>query len=157
MGPNLQLEMKSMQHAHSVELCGLVANLKDRSVSDIAIRCLFIVAEHLESRDSQEEVLTIFEKLTQDTHWHAGPIQEELKHHWGWSRPDTLDPAHIHNNYCDPNSTLHIAHGLDFNSGVGNPLLDMGDFSMDKHPYQGYYVAPHHHALDHFEYSSFSL
>lgn len=136
-----------MQHSHAYEIGGLAASAKDRSIAHILLRCLAVAAKCLETHDTQEEVLGILETLVKDTCWRAEPVKEELRRTWGWtiSHPETVDPAQMHSHYYD----LDPALGAGFSSTVVNPLSDMGDFSSENHPYQGYYVPPHH-VLDHY-------
>ncbi|KAJ5939268.1 hypothetical protein N7466_002402 [Penicillium verhagenii] len=155
LSSSLHLEMNKMQQVHAYNVCGLAANLKDRSLSNISIQCLTIAAESLDARNSQEEVLNILDLVTKDTHWHSEPIKERLKGKWGWSHPETVDPAHMHNSFYDLDPALPIHGGAGISSGITNPLLDSGDFSMENHPYQGYYVAPHHRVPDHYNYGSY--
>ncbi|KAJ5746189.1 hypothetical protein N7520_011371 [Penicillium odoratum] len=156
MASSLHLEMRKMQQPHAYSVCGLAANLKDRGMSNISIQCLTIAAESLEARNAQEEVLDILDVITRNTHWNLESIKERLKRHWGWSHSETVDPAHMHNDFYDLDPTLTI-HGSEFPTGIANPLLDSGDFSMENHPYQGYYVAPHHQGLGQYNYSSYLL
>ncbi|KAJ5527112.1 hypothetical protein N7513_011271 [Penicillium frequentans] len=154
MASSLHMEMMKMQQAHAYDLCGLAANLKPRDMPYVSIQCLSIAAESLEARDSQEEVLHLLEVITKDTHWHSESIKERLKRHWGWSHPQTVDPAHMHNSFYDLDPALSV-HGSSSFSRITNPLLDSSDFSMENHPYQGYYVAPHHHIVDQYSYGSY--
>lgn len=154
MASSLQMEMKKMQQAHAYDLCGLAANLKARDMPNVSIQCLTIAAESLEARDSQDEVLSILDVITKDAHWDSETIKERLKYHWGWSHPQTVDPAHMHNSFYDLDPVLTI-HGSSGFSRITNPLLDSSDFSLENHPYQGYYVAPHHQILDQYNYGSY--
>ncbi|KAJ5106883.1 hypothetical protein N7456_003558 [Penicillium angulare] len=155
-GP-IEPEMKEVQQSHAYEICGLAANLKDHSVSNIAIHCLAIAAELLETQTSREEALNILDATTKNTHWHTELIKEKLRRHWGWSQqPGTVDPTQMHTDFhnLDPELPLHEDSG--FNVGITNPLFDAGDFSLEGNPYHGYYVPPNHHQiLDQYQYNSF--
>ncbi|KAJ5636298.1 uncharacterized protein N7484_009611 [Penicillium longicatenatum] len=154
MASSLHIEMKKMQQAHAYEICGLATNLKARDMPNISIQCLAIAAESLEARDSQEEVLGILDMITKETHWRSESFKDRLKRHWNWSHPQTVDPAQMHNSFYDLDSALPI-HGDSEFSRITNPLLDSSDFSIENHPYQGYYVAPHHQILDQYNYGSY--
>lgn len=156
----LQAEFhRKMQQSHAHDICGIVANTKDKGVINVSIRCLAIAAECLDTGDAQKEALFIFDGLVKDTSWHAEPIQDELKQIWGWavSQPETVDPAQMHNHQFGLDPALPIPKGPEFPPGLSNPLLDVGDFSMENHPYQEHYVAPHHHGLDHHLYGSYLI
>ncbi|KAJ5587220.1 uncharacterized protein N7459_002985 [Penicillium hispanicum] len=139
-------EMRKWQQTHVYDMCGLAANIKDRSLVRLSIRCVIIAAEYLETRESQEELLSILNSLVQGTAWHVEPIKDELTRLWGWPVPhhETVDPAQMHNHLYDLDPTLSV-HKTSAFSDLVNPLTDTGDFSMQNHPYQGYYVAPHHY------------
>lgn len=156
----LQAEFhRKMQQSHAHDICGIVANTKDKGVINVSIRCLAIAAECLDTEDTQKEALVIFDGIVKGTSWHAEPIQDELKQIWGWtvSQPETVDPAQMHNHQFGLDSALPIPKGPEFPPGLSNPLLDVGDFSMENHPYQEHYVAPHHHGLDHHLYGSYLI
>ncbi|GLI72744.1 hypothetical protein PoHVEF18_000925 [Penicillium ochrochloron] len=156
----LQAEFhRKMQQSHAHDICGIVANTKDKGVINVSIRCLAIAAECLDTEDAQKEALVIFDGIVKDTSWHAEPIQDELKQIWGWtvSQPETVDPAQMHNHQFGLDPALPIPKGPEFPPGLSNPLLDVGDFSMENHPYQEHYVAPHHHGLDHHLYGSYLI
>ncbi|KAF2143900.1 uncharacterized protein K452DRAFT_307252 [Aplosporella prunicola CBS 121167] len=82
-------EMKDLLRAHSQQICGIVAHVKDRGVASVAIRSLSIAAECLTTRREQDEVLQILDKIRQETGWRVGFINAELKKAWGWPE----DPA----------------------------------------------------------------
>lgn len=158
MGFDYEMEMKEMQNRHAHEICGLVSTSKDRSLANISMHCLALAAECLEDQKIQSEVLVIFDTITKDSPWHAGPIQEELKRTWGWSilHTDTVDPTQMHNHFYDLDPILHPPKEPGLRGAMVNPILSAGDFSLENHPYQGYYVPPHH-ALDHYPHDSFLL
>lgn len=158
MESSAHFDLKKAQQAHTYEVCGLAANLKDRSIVHTALHCLSIAAEVLETSDAQEEVLGIFDKLTKDSHWHVESMKERLKRQWNWPHhPTTVDPAQMHTNFyeLDPALSLHV--DPTFAGVTTNPLLNAGDFSMENHPYRGYYVPPHHHhhILDQYPFDSY--
>ncbi|KAJ5740191.1 hypothetical protein N7493_000063 [Penicillium malachiteum] len=150
-------EMKKIQQSHAYDVCGLAANLKDRSISNIALHCLSVAAESLEIQEAREEVLHIFDNLTKETPWHAGPIKERLKRLWNWTHHvQTVDPTQMHSEFFELDPALSIGGESGFDASVTNPLLNSGDFSMENNPYQGYYVPPHHHQiLEHYSYDSY--
>ncbi|KAJ5488853.1 hypothetical protein N7539_003743 [Penicillium diatomitis] len=141
---------RTMQQVHAHDICGIVANTKDKGVINVSIRCLALAAECLDTEETQKEVLSIFDTLVKDTSWHAEPIQEELKQIWGvsHSHQETMDPSQLYSHQFGLDPSLLIPKGPEFPPGLSNPLLDVGDFSMDNHPYQEHYVAPHHLGLD---------
>ncbi|KAJ5098305.1 hypothetical protein N7532_005306, partial [Penicillium argentinense] len=158
MESDFLVEMREMQHAHAYDICGLIVNVKDRGVVNVSIRCLTIAASCLESREAQEEALRLLHSTTQNTIWQKEPIEDELKHHWGWPapHPETLDPSQMHNHdYYDLklDPALSISRGSEMHSSLVNPFLNTGDFSTDNHPYQAFYVAPHH--APHYDYGSY--
>lgn len=93
----------------------------------------------------------IFDTIVRDTGRCVEPIKDDLKQSWGWpvSHPHTVAPAQVHNHFYGLDPSLAIPEHLEMSTCVVNPLLATADFSMEDHPYQGYYVAPHH-ALDHY-------
>ncbi|KAJ5159878.1 uncharacterized protein N7482_006882 [Penicillium canariense] len=150
---------RKMQQSHARDICGIVANTKDRGVINVSIRCLAIAAECLDSEDAQKETLGLFDAIVKDTSWRAEPIKDELKRIWGWSVPhlETVDPTQMHNHHYGLDLASPIPKGPEFQPGLSNPLLDVGDFSMENHPYQEHYVVPHHHVLDHHLYGPYLL
>lgn len=142
-------ELKQWRQTHVYDLCGLVANTKDRSHATVLIRCLRVAAEYLDTRESQEELLGSFDNLVTGTIWHAEPIKDELARLWGWpvSRHETVDPAQMHNHFYEIDSRFSVHKDLDL-PGLPNPLTHTGHFSMQDHPYQGHYVAPHHYPYE---------
>lgn len=152
------MEMKEMQKAHAYDICGLLATTKDGGIPSVSIRCFAIAAECLETREAQEEALSILDTISSDRTWYSEPIKEELKHIWGWpaSHPETVDPSQMHNHFYDLDPALSFPKVFEFPAGAANPLSNMGDFSMENHPYRGYYVAPHH-AIDHYEYDPYLI
>lgn len=149
----MEPEFKEHQKIHAYEVCGLVANVKDRSVADVSIRCLAIAAECLETREAQEEALHILSTISQETVWHVEPTKEELRCVWGWpaSHPETVDPAQMDDPYFGLDPTLQLPKSLGLPPGITNPLFGAADFSLEDHPYHGHYTAPHH-ILDHYHY-----
>src|SRR5436189_3522754 len=57
----------------------------DRGVAAVSIRCLAIAAECLVTRQSQEEVLQIFDKIIKETGFQIGFLRGELVEKWGWN------------------------------------------------------------------------
>lgn len=171
--------MQKIQHSHAHDICGLVAHTKDmlvntcprayqsivsnnfnRGIADIALRCLAIAAECLETQEAQQEVLDIFDNITNVTGGSVDPIKNDLKEIWSWvgAHPHTVTPAQIHNHFFELDPSLTISETLDLPPSLSNPLLATGDFSMENHPYQGFYVPPHHHhALDPYHYGAYLI
>ncbi|PSN61883.1 hypothetical protein BS50DRAFT_639154 [Corynespora cassiicola Philippines] len=164
-GPD-DLEMQNLLHTHSQMICGISAHVKDRGVASVALRSLAIAAECLTERREQEEVLSIFDKIRQETGWRVGFVNAELKQKWGWdAQPQQQDQnpaAHVvnGNNAYQPQAqqpqvtfqpamppvSVPAAAPVPTRPrppmGVPNPLLATADFTLPQHPYQSYYVAP---------------
>lgn len=94
--------------------------------------------------------------ISQGTIWHTEPIKQDLKRVWGWhaTHSETVDPAQMHNPYYGLDPALPLHQETDFLPGIINPLFNAADFSLEGHPYQGSYVAPHH-TIDHFNYAPY--
>ena len=168
-----------MQQSHAHEMCGLIAHTTDRlvqittkipdlSVSDqlnrgvahISQHFLVLAAECLETREAQEEVLRIFDTITKVTGSSAEPLKNDLKQIWCWAdaHPHTVTPAQMHKHFYELDPSPSTSNHPDSPPSLHNPLLTAGDFSLENHPYQGYYVPPHHHhALNQYHYGSFDL
>ncbi|OJJ37147.1 hypothetical protein ASPWEDRAFT_38801 [Aspergillus wentii DTO 134E9] len=133
--------MRNMQQTQAHDICGIVAHVKDRGLASLSIRFLATAAECLATREAQEEALRILDNLIKKTGWPAEYIKEELQATWGW------DISHQQHHALS--STTHIpAHPKN------NPLMAYSDSSMENHPYQNYYVPPHH-PIDHYQYGAF--
>ncbi|KGO63844.1 Protein of unknown function DUF3468 [Penicillium italicum] len=153
-------DMRKMKLNHAYEMCGLIAHTKDRGVADISFYFLTLAAECLETREAQEEVLGIFDTITKVTGRSAEPIKNDLKQLWSWAEahPHTVTPAQMHSHFYEPDPALSISNHQGSSPSLHNPLLTAGDFSLENHPYQGYYVPPHHHhALNQYHYGTFDL
>ncbi|KAE8350417.1 hypothetical protein BDV28DRAFT_139173 [Aspergillus coremiiformis] len=142
-------EMQSVQQSHAHDICGIVANLKDRGVASLSLRFLAVAAEFLATREAQEEVFGIIDTIAKETGSRSEQVKEELQQAWGWNpsqphQPVSADSTAVsllndHPTFdLDPTSTL-----LKMPPGVVNPIMAFADFSMDNHPYQDHYVAPH--------------
>lgn len=103
-------------------------------------------------REAQEEVLEILDKIIKETGWRVGFLKSELQEKWGWipssNTPggNSLTAGSLLNSAMPPMTRPRIP------SGIVNPLMATADFSMENHPYQNHYVAPHNH-LDHYQYT----
>jgi hypothetical protein len=134
--------------------------LSPRSLSDISLRCLAIAAECLEARSAQEEVIGIFDAIAETTTSNVESVKDDLRQIWSWvdAHPHTVTPAQMHNHYYELDPSLAISEASGSSSDLCNPLTTTGDFSMENHPYQGYYVPPHHHhALDQYDYGAYLI
>ena len=83
-------------------------------------------------------------------------IREDLKQVWSWvhAHPHTVVPSDMHHNFYALDPSLAMPESANLN----NPLLDTGDFSMENHPYQGFYVPPHHHhALNQYHLGAYMI
>ncbi|CRL29285.1 Fungal transcriptional regulatory protein, N-terminal [Penicillium camemberti] len=152
--------MRKMQRSHAHEMCGLIAHTTDQGVADISLCFLVLAAECLDTREAQEEVLGIFDTITKVTGSSAEPIKNDLKQIWSWAdaHPHTVTPAQMHNHFYELDPSLSISNHPGSSPGPHNPLLTAGDFSLENHPYQAYYVPPHHqHALNQYHYGTFDL
>lgn len=139
-------EMKIMRQEHTRKLCGSVVSWKDLSIANIILPCLGITATSLETRFAQEEVLHIIDTIGRDLPHLGSTIQNDLKRRWNWLQPETLDPAQIHSN-----STLEDQ------PRTSNPLWNATNLSMDHHPYQEFYVPPHHHVIDDYHHEAYLI
>jgi len=131
----------------------MTSNHLSRGITDIALRCLAIAAECLETQEAQQEVLDMFDTITQVTGSSAESIKNDLKQIWSWigAHPHTVTPAQMHNHFYELDPSLAMSDTPGLSPSLDNPLLATGDFSMENHPYQGFYVPPHHHhALDQY-------
>ncbi|CAG7921277.1 unnamed protein product [Penicillium olsonii] len=149
-------EMQKLRHTHAHDLCGLVAHAKDRGIADIAIHCLVIAAECLEAPEAQHEALDLLDAMTKITGSSIDPIREDLKQVWSWvhAHPHTVVPSDMHHTFYALDPSLAMPESANLN----NPLLDTGDFSMENHPYQGFYVPPHHHhALNQYHLGAYMI
>ncbi|KAF1992786.1 hypothetical protein P154DRAFT_152639 [Amniculicola lignicola CBS 123094] len=152
-----QHEMSTMQHEHSQMICGISAHVKDRGVASVALRSLAIAAECLTTRREQEEVLSIFDKIRQETGWQVGFLNKELKEKWGWNNQDAALSAPQmpngnmqyqqtvpHPQTMAPNPAVPVTSAAPRRppTGILNPMYATADFSLPQHPYQTHYVAP---------------
>ncbi|CAI4213052.1 unnamed protein product [Parascedosporium putredinis] len=76
-------EMRAIQLHHAHQVCGIVAHVKDRGVSSVAIRSLAIASSVLSDPREQDEVLEIMKKITKESGWGLGRVMTELKKAWG--------------------------------------------------------------------------
>jgi hypothetical protein len=108
-----------------------------------------VAAECLATREAQEEVFGILDNIAKETGWRSEQVKEGLQQVWGWDPAQEHQPVSADSNAMsllndhhafnlDPTSTL-----LKMPPGVVNPIMAFADFSMDNHPYQDHYVAPH--------------
>ncbi|PYH89875.1 C6 zinc finger domain protein [Aspergillus ellipticus CBS 707.79] len=152
-------EMQTIQQSHARDICGIVAHSRDRGVASLSIRFLAIAAECLTTREAQHEAFEILETITKQTGWKAEQVKKEFQEAWGWS--DSHGPpipmsedilALFHSDHAlDPG---HVPPRPKMPTGVINPVMATADFSMENHPYQDYYVAPHR-SLGHYPYGGF--
>lgn len=124
----------------------------------MSIHCLAIAADCLETREAQEEALRLMDIISKETIWHTEQIKEDLKRLWGWpaSHPETVDPAQMHNHFYGLDPALPLPRDPELPCGITNPIFSAADFSMEGHPYQENYVAPHH-TLDHYHYAPYLI
>ncbi|KAJ5496934.1 hypothetical protein N7463_008921 [Penicillium fimorum] len=153
-------DMRKMQRSHAHEICGLIAHTTDRGVADISLYFLLFAAECLETREAQEQVLGIFDTITKVTGSNAESIKNDLKQIWSWADAHlhTMTPAQMHNHFYESDPSLSISNHPGSSPSIHNPLLTTGDFSLETHPYRGYYVPPHHHhPLNPYHYGTFDM
>jgi hypothetical protein len=79
-------ESRVVQKHHAHQVCGIVAHTNDRGVASVSIRSLAIVAEVLTDMAEQREVISILEKIDQETGWKLGAVVKNLKRVWGWEK-----------------------------------------------------------------------
>jgi hypothetical protein len=138
----------------------MASNLLNRGIADMAIRCLVIAAECLETPEAQHEILEICDKIAKVHGSSSDPIKNDLKQIWSWvdAHPHTVAPAQMHNHSYGLDPSLSMSDTPSSSSTMNNPLLAAGSFSLENHPYQGFYVPPnHHHALDQYDYSAYLI
>ncbi|CAG7942785.1 unnamed protein product [Penicillium salamii] len=129
-------------------------------IADIAIHCLVIAAEYLETPEAQNEVLDLLDAMTKITSSSTDSIRNELKQVWSWvdAHPHTVAPSQVHNNFYGLDPSLAMPETPESLANLNNPLLDTGNFSMENHPYQGFYVPPHHHhALNQYHLGAYLI
>ncbi|GCB26907.1 adhesion and hyphal regulator 1 [Aspergillus awamori] len=152
-------EMQTVQQSHARDICGIVAHSRDRGVASLSIRFLAIAAECLATREAQQEALGILEDIIKQTGWKAEHVKQELQEAWGWSDSHG-PPMHMSEdilalfNSDHPLAADHTPARPKVPAGVINPLMATADFSMENHPYQDYYVAPHR-SLSHYPFGGF--
>lgn len=154
----MKLDLHDAQQSHAYGICGIVANLKDRSIAHVSLCCLAIAAECLKTREAQEEALSIINNTSKGTVWQTESTSEKLRVSWGWPtpNPDIVDPAQMHNDLFALDPALPLSNDTGDPPGITNPLFSAANFSLDTHPYQGNYVAPHH-TFDHYHYAPYLI
>ncbi|CAG8088145.1 unnamed protein product [Penicillium salamii] len=129
-------------------------------IADIAIHCLVIAAEYLETPEAQNEILDLLDAMTKITSSSTDSIRNELRQVWSWvdAHPHTVVPSQMHNNFYGLDPSLAMPETPGSPANLNNPLLDTGDFSMENHSYQGFYVPPHHHhALNQYHFGAYLI
>lgn len=152
-------ERQVSQEASSELSPNLTPNNLSRGIADISLRFLAFAAECLQTRAAQEEVISIIDTITKVTGSNAEATKNDLKQIWSWAEthPHTVIPAQMHNHFFELDPLL-VLEDPGSHSHHNNPLLSKADFSVENHPYQGYYVPPHHHhALNQYHYGTFDL
>ncbi|PLN86005.1 hypothetical protein BDW42DRAFT_159851 [Aspergillus taichungensis] len=140
-------EMQSMQQSHAHDIGGIVAHIRDRGIAGLATRFLALAAESFRTRETQEETLKILDDIATRTGYSTESIKHDLQEVWGWKSAG-CSSIESPSTYAAPNFTSSDSFGsvytqLKMPPGIVNPIMACADFSMDNHPYQGYYVAPH--------------
>lgn len=101
----------------------------------------------------------ILEDIIKQTGWKAEHVKQELQEAWGWSDSHG-PPMHMSEdilalfNSDHPLTADHTPARPKVPAGVINPLMATADFSMENHPYQDYYVAPHR-SISHYPFGGF--
>ena len=146
------------------------ANSFDNSgVASVSLRCLAIAAENLVSRQAQEEVLQILDKVIKETGWQVRFLQQELIERWGWNTPagQASQPDQQLPSMPGPSSELGssllnspflIADSIPRSrlpEGIVNPLMATADFTAENHVYQNHYVAPQNNHRGNYEYETY--
>ena len=146
-----------MEIHHAYAICGIVAHLKDRSASMVALRCRSIAGACLEKSEERAEVLQIVARLKLEK-WPTHIIENELELAWGWERtelpPSTLQQVDdgIVPLLEKSNKTLTqrkrrslssttARHTVASSGRTVNPLAS-ADFNLPNHPYQNWYEPP---------------
>jgi hypothetical protein len=84
--PKESEEARAAQKHHAHQVCGIVAHTKDNGVASVSIRSLALVAEVLNDRPEQQEVIDILERIDRETGWKLGGVLSSLKRAWGWEK-----------------------------------------------------------------------
>ena len=144
-----QAELENLERYHALQICGIVAHVKDRGVASIALRCLQHAGECLTARREQEEVLEILTRIHRETGWRINFIPETLMKRWGWSSQDVSatmngmsasEQAHLNSNtaFTTPQqmqaaaaamAAISVSNGVSDRSslnGVSSPSLTAG-------------------------------
>jgi hypothetical protein len=111
------------------------------------------------TKEAREEVIKILDRIVKETGWRADHIRNDLQQAWGWQIPHQQEVPSVSTetiSLFDGRNPLHASDTADLRCPPGaiNPIMAYADFSMENHPYQEYYVAPHHH-IDDFSYDLF--
>lgn len=147
----------------------VLIDFNNSGVASVSLRCLAIAAETLVSRQAQEEVLQILDKVIKETGWQVGFLQQELIEHWGWngpanqvSQPEHQPPSMATAASSELGSSLLNSSFLSVEpprsrlpQGIVNPLMAAADFSAENHVYQNYYVAPQSNHPGGYQYESY--
>ncbi|KAL4889443.1 hypothetical protein BDV59DRAFT_118071 [Aspergillus ambiguus] len=153
-------EMHDKQQRHAHDVCGIVAHTKSRGVASLSIRFLAFAAGCLTTREAQEEILGILDGIISETGWQAEHIKDELQAVWGWTTAHkeqsiaSVEDAFGLLGDLSSLDTGAIPDPLRMPPGIVNPVMEFADFSMENHPYQEYYVPPHHQ-VNHYQYGDF--
>ena len=107
--------------------------------------------------------MEMFDKIIKETGWQIGFLKTELQEKWNCI-PSQRHQQHLNSGLAGStslstgsllNSPLPPITGRPkIPSGIVNPLMATADFSMENHPYQNHYVAPHNH-LNNYHYGSY--
>jgi hypothetical protein len=108
--------------------------------------------------------MEILEKIIKETGWRIGFLKTELQEKWGWTVAPQQHQQH-HSSALAGSTSLNTGSLLNsplppitgrpkIPSGIVNPLMATADFSMENHPYQNHYVAPHNQ-LNNYHYGSY--
>lgn len=146
-------DKRLLQQFHAHDICGIVAHVKDRGVASVSIRCLAIAAECLTTRETQEEVLEMLDKIIKETGWQVGFLKSELQEKWGWTRRGSTSDSNMGGGSALNTSLPPVPSQPRLPAGIVNPLMATADFSMENHPYQNHYVAPFR-PLDDYQFNN---
>ncbi|KAK4227153.1 putative transcription factor [Podospora fimiseda] len=132
---------------HARQVCGMVAHTSDRGVASVAIRALAVAGAVLDDKREQEEVLSILQRIHNETGWKLTKVQDELKSIWE-RQEQVPGPGQIRRFAAAMSLPMKPGggNGGEGYSGSGgpqvNPLLVNAEFGKEEAPYRGFWVSP---------------
>ncbi|KAK3988212.1 putative transcription factor [Cladorrhinum sp. PSN332] len=125
-------ENLSLTRHHARQVCGMVAHTTDRGVASVAIRALAVAGAVLDDPREQEEVLSILDRIHDETGWKLTKVHEELKKAWR-AQPER---------HTAGVAQMLAAAPVPTTRPLVNPLLANADFGKEGAPYKNFWVMP---------------